>query len=255
MEKKLQEKDELIQSLYLKIEKLSKRNKALYQELLRRDQQLQEKEKENFKMKQEKEKQIEKIKAKQKFSQEFLHPPLLSQSTILNDPEYAYYLKNFISNDELFYSMKLGFSTKNDGFSNEKFHKKCDGKKESLAIIKTTNGFVFGGFTKIGFGSKGGYSNPDSHSFIFTLKNPKNYPPSKFKYKSGDSIYRDPNYSVYFGSGGHVGIKNLSSKKGWSSGYIYGIYEYPKGINSKEAPKFFTGKSTWEIETLEVFFK
>ena len=41
--------------------------------------------------------------------------------------------------------MKLIYRASRDGFGADEFHSKCDGKRDTLSIIQTTNGYVFGG--------------------------------------------------------------------------------------------------------------
>jgi len=63
------------------------------------------------------------------------------------------------------------------GFAAAQFHSKVDGKLGSLSIIKSTNGNIFGGFTKLSWGSsQGGAYYNDPSSFIFSLTNQKNFP-------------------------------------------------------------------------------
>lgn len=40
-----------------------------------------------------------------------------------------------------------------DGFLSKNFHNKCDYKGETLSIIKSTKGYIFGGYTKINWDS------------------------------------------------------------------------------------------------------
>jgi hypothetical protein len=38
-----------------------------------------------------------------------------------------------------------------DGFSARAFHKKCDNKENMLCLFESDQGYVFGGYTKVGF--------------------------------------------------------------------------------------------------------
>jgi len=63
------------------------------------------------------------------------------------------------------------------GFAAAQFHSKVDGKLGTLSIIKSTNGNIFGGFTKLSWGlSQDGVFYNDPSSFIFSLTNQKNFP-------------------------------------------------------------------------------
>lgn len=64
-----------------------------------------------------------------------------------------------------------------DGFSAEDFHDKGTGRKNTLTVILTTNGNVFGGFTeKHWIGNKDGINVYDPNAFIFSLINKDNKP-------------------------------------------------------------------------------
>jgi hypothetical protein len=62
---------------------------------------------------------------------------------------------------------------KRDGFHANAFHSKCDDKGSTLFLIQDTNGYLFGGFSSNSHRNAGG-------SFIFTLFNPHNIPPTKY---------------------------------------------------------------------------
>ena len=67
----------------------------------------------------------------------------------------------------------LLYRASRDGFTPLAFHKKCDGKKNTLTIITSNaaNGYVFGGFTSAKWESadRGTYA-ADSNAFIFSLR-------------------------------------------------------------------------------------
>jgi len=43
---------------------------------------------------------------------------------------------------------ELIYKGSRDGFENSDFHAKCDGKLNTLTVIRTESGNIFGGFTK-----------------------------------------------------------------------------------------------------------
>jgi hypothetical protein len=62
------------------------------------------------------------------------------------------------------------------GFSASQFHSKVDGKLGTLSIIKSTNGNIFGGFTKLNWGlSQGGAYYNDPSAYLFSLTNNQNF--------------------------------------------------------------------------------
>jgi len=55
----------------------------------------------------------------------------------------------------------------------------CDGKPNTLALIKSTTGYIFGGYTCVPWSSPGsGEYKRDSTAFLFTLTN-SSYTPLK----------------------------------------------------------------------------
>jgi hypothetical protein len=72
-----------------------------------------------------------------------------------------------------------------DGFSSSTFDHTCDGAVNTIKIILTTKGFIFGGFTPIGWDSSSSYKNDNSQTnFLFTMKNPRNSIPHRFPMSS-----------------------------------------------------------------------
>jgi hypothetical protein len=72
------------------------------------------------------------------------------------------------------------------------FHRACDGKANTLVVVRTKEGNIFGGFAVPAWAS-----GPDSYSswivdatqlsFIFVLKNTFSDPPTRFPVKSGSN--------------------------------------------------------------------
>ena len=52
---------------------------------------------------------------------------------------------------------KIQYRGSRDGFSSQNFHSLCDHKGEALFIAEDVNGYIFGGYTKIGWRSIGNY--------------------------------------------------------------------------------------------------
>ena len=74
----------------------------------------------------------------------YIDPRFLRGSTILRKTQYDKYLKKWIGN----YDMKLVYRASNYGFKAESFHNFCDNLKgPSLVIIKSSEGWIFGGYT------------------------------------------------------------------------------------------------------------
>ena len=55
------------------------------------------------------------------------------------------------------------------------FHSKCDIKPNTLVIVKSANGNIFGGYTEKDWAHTGNYKK-DDYAFIFSLVNKDNKP-------------------------------------------------------------------------------
>jgi hypothetical protein len=72
-----------------------------------------------------------------------------------------------------------------DSFTAKEFHRRCEGRANTLTLIADTDGNVFGGFTPVKWESGNKYKGDDSlRSFLFTLRNPHGVPPRKFALKA-----------------------------------------------------------------------
>jgi hypothetical protein len=92
------------------------------------------------------------------------------------------------------------------------FHSRCDNKGETLVLIRTRKGNIFGGWTPLnreGCLGTTGYEKTDKETFIFTLKNPHDIPPTRYLKdpNHGRSIYDSPTDGPTFGSGSDIRIQ------------------------------------------------
>jgi hypothetical protein len=68
---------------------------------------------------------------------------------------------------------RLLYRGSRDGFDSVHFHAKVDGHSNTVTIIETTKGFIFGGYMKCGWDSSNSWKTDDSQtSFLFTSKIP-----------------------------------------------------------------------------------
>ena len=72
-----------------------------------------------------------------------LYSPFL-RNTILFGQEYDSYLREWLGND---YKWKLLYRASEHGYTAKSFHEYCDKKKPTLVIIKSSGGWIFGGYT------------------------------------------------------------------------------------------------------------
>jgi len=174
-------------------------------------------------------------------------------------------------------SFSLLWRGSRDGFDTAAFHRLCDGKANTVTVIKNTNGFIFGGFTSIPWSSSEdddddddddyddddddyGYQfqaynkkeyNEDSSAFLFSLTNPSNTP---LKLKVNLPQYAVAAYchgGPLFGSGYDLFVSSLSNINRKS--YIHiSSYEFPNGISGEEAGELIVGGSNKYYQTAEI---
>ena len=70
--------------------------------------------------------------------------------------------------------INLLYRASEDGDSSNDFHYNCDGKKNTVTFVKSSNGKKFGGFASEGWNTNGNYIN-DKNAFIFSLDNQECY--------------------------------------------------------------------------------
>ena len=147
---------------------------------------------------------------------------------------------------------KLIYRASQDGFEAISFHTKCDRKPNTLIIIKSTNGNVFGGYTEETWNHSNKYK-ADPNSFIFSLINKTNKP---IKMKSAENVIDcDQRYGPVFGFNdfriADKSNSNLESFSNLGSSYIHP--DYTKG--SKEARSFLAGSYNFQVAEMEVYTK
>ena len=106
-----------------------------------------------------------------------------------------YYIKE-IDKSLNFNNIRLLYRASRDGDSTKTCHKLCDNKQNVLIIIKSDIGYIFGGYSKIGFKtSKNWDGEKDNNSFLFSIDLKRIYPALKDK---NTIIISDETYGLWF---------------------------------------------------------
>lgn len=148
---------------------------------------------------------------------------------------------------------RLLYRASEHDFSSKEFHTNCDDIPNTLVIVKSKNGYIFGGFTNAKWNNKDVYI-ADESAFLFSLIN-KNGDPLKIKIsadKSEKAIYGDSLNGPVFGLCQDLTIKGnqneySSSNLGFS--YRHPIYLY----DSIESKSFLASSQYFYVEDYEVF--
>ena len=163
-------------------------------------------------------------------------------------------------------NISLLYRGSRDGFKSSVFHELCDQKGETLVIIKSTDNYIFGGYTSINWDStkwngKIGKENNARRDgkgleFVFTLKNPHDIPPTKFNMKKNwldHSICCDVNLGPIFGCN-DIRIENDCDVNSNSFKYYdFTPGEYCFDDTTGKKRMLFTGNSSYKVEEIEVF--
>ncbi len=105
-------------------------------------------------------------------------------------------------------------------------------KTNTLTVIKSTNGNIFGGYSEQTWNHIG-YYKADPNSFIFSLINMLNKP-IKMKCSQNHGIYCNSSYGPTFGGGHdlHIADKSNTNTSSYSNlGYSYSHPDYAYGSN------------------------
>jgi hypothetical protein len=138
------------------------------------------------------------------------------------------------------------------GYRANSFHETCDGRMNTLTLILTPQGAIFGGFTPLAWDSTSGYkSDPNKSGFLFTLKNPHAITPMKFPMvNTENAIWCNRSFGPVFGAGWDLMISDDCHAKRHSYVTIGTTYENPTQIDGR---KVLTGDHNFVVQEIEVF--
>ncbi len=91
---------------------------------------------------------------------------------------------------------RLAYRASRDGWRSTDFHNHCNFIPNTLTVIKSTTGYIFGGFINGQWNSYSQLYNSDPYSFLYTLTNPSNTP-AVMKMKNSDGAYAFYAYDSY----------------------------------------------------------
>ena len=102
------------------------------------------------------------------------------------------------------------FRASKDGFRAKQFHAKCDGFARTLTVIKTIDGFIFGGYTEQAWHSNNSYV-ADENSFLFSLVNSQLTPIKLRCVMPECALYSHEKYGPTFGRGYDIHVADNSN--------------------------------------------
>lgn len=143
---------------------------------------------------------------------------------------------------------KLLYRGSRDGFGAKFFHFKCDNIPKTLAIIETTKGSIFGGYTEQNWNGKQNRFARDQNAFIFSLVNDFRYPFLMKIINPDLAIIRNDLYGPVFGDN-DIFISD-NSNIGPNYSYICN-YCLPKQFENN--PYILANDEEFEVKEIEVF--
>lgn len=141
-----------------------------------------------------------------------------------------------------------------DGFSAKEFHEKCDEIQDTMTIVKTTSGRIFGGYSRAAWSSTEGYVF-EKDAFVFSLSNKLNKP-MVFTQIAGDqrSIHCDPNFGPCFGAGPDFRISDACDSNEDSLSLLGSSFTNDDLKKSSDlAATILADRETFQVSEIEVF--
>jgi len=119
---------------------------------------------------------------------------VMIDSKIVKSSEHSRLLKKWISNGSV--KFKLIFRASRDGFTPQAFHDKCDKYKNTVTIVQSNHGKIFGGFVDSDWAVTNNYKSTPN-AFLFSLSDKEKYPVKSEQH----AIYSNSTYLATFGGG------------------------------------------------------
>ena len=150
---------------------------------------------------------------------------------------------------------RLIYKASRDGFKAADFHRCGDNKGETISVIHTTEGYLFGGYTDVPWTSASGAWRPSLESFLFAFRSSAlgNTPVKAIIVNSSNGVFHQSSFCCTFGGGYNIHISDSSnttssSSSNWSDGQHY---SYPPGVTSNN--DWLIGQQNFQTQDVEVF--
>ena len=152
-------------------------------------------------------------------------------------------------------TLRLLYRASEDGFAASDFHRKCDGKANTITIVKSRDtAHIFGGYTAQTWDSSSWYKQ-DPAAFLFSLVNSQNKPfvinaiPD-----SPHSIACSSSYGPTFGGGHDLYIcSNANTVKESYSNFPYSYESSQYSSKTDESKSLLAGSHKFFVSEMEVF--
>jgi len=135
---------------------------------------------------------------------------------------------------------KLLFKASKDGWdAYNDFHSKCDDQGTTLTVVRSPEGYIYGGYTEQSWREYGGNYRTDERAWLFWIKCRAQLKPRKMMVKmdgnQGHAIYPHNSYGPTFGGGHDIYFEGGNMRRG----YVNWGHTYP--LPSGYGTEFLTG--------------
>jgi len=147
---------------------------------------------------------------------------------------------------------KLCYRASTDGWAAVKFHEGCDGKPDTVTIIKVGDS-VFGGYVDKPWDTTGTYAS-SFKAFIFSLHNNEDLGPFKSMVKRPGkyAIFKDKYFGPTFGRGYDIQVENYANRHRYSYTEFGNSYTVPGGVIDRRT--ILAGTYKFSPNEVEVFY-
>jgi len=164
----------------------------------------------------------------------------------------SYQIESWLSEDGVSGDLELLYQGSRDGWKASDFHAKCDNKGATITVIRSSDGFIFGGFADKPWTSSGGVYCESDKAFLFSLKSPSSEVGlTKIGIKQNmcsNAMYHKSSYGPTFG-GNDFYIASDANNNSSSSSILGHTYELPPG----QTNTFLVGSKNFKVSEIEVF--
>jgi hypothetical protein len=178
-------------------------------------------------------------------------PPSVDDSVILTDPTQVDALCGFLEEAAAGKELSLIYRGTRDGMNPNSFHQKCDNQGPTVTVVRTTAGYIFGGYADKPWTSDADWTASDK-AFLFGLKcYAGQEEPVKMNLKgcqNSYALYHHASFGPTFGSGNDLCLFSRSPPQ--SSSALGHTYNTPAGSGSKYN---LSGGSNFALADVEVF--
>ena len=188
-------------------------------------------------------------------------------SSILNASQRIDLIK--LTGFEIIDKWELIYRGSSHGFKASDFHLRCDGSSKTLTIVKSTESYIFGGYTEATWDSSA-QTRPDFKAFVFSLVNLENKPLKVSVNNQNIAIHCNPKLGPSFGNSIYNNVqlnRPLSSSKNRNQ-VVYALsvadqsninYNSVSSLDSSylylENKHILAGNETFQVEDIEVWKK